>query len=411
MIRADVDHGPGWEQDEIPRGNLPAVKPDDDALLIYTSGSTGEPKGALHTHRSFIASGWNSVIPHELSAADRTLCVLPLYHVNAESVTLLATLLTGGSVVMPHRFVVRCFWEWIAEYRCTWSAIVPTIISQLLEWGDPRALVNAETLERIRFMRSSSAPLAPSLHRAFEERFGILLLEAMGSTECGGNIFANPLPPGKDKIGTPGRPYGFKIRIMSPQGTEVSPGGSCGKSTFVGLSVLTGYYKNPEGTSGVIRCRRVSCTSGDLAYIDEDGYVFIVGRAKELIIKGGMNIAPRQIDDVLLSHPSVLEAMAALGRAYDHFLGEDIVAFRHPQVRRLPLTRSSSSGLCRKAIFGIFKSTIRLSISSPIFPRAPRAKSSGYGSMSGSRRSPRCLSPRSGEGWIREWPCRGRTER
>ena len=251
------------------------------------------------------------------------MCVLPLYHVNAQNVSLLPTLLTGGSVVMPHRFLVRSFWQWIAEYRCTWSALVPTIISQLLEWGDPRAEGKGEALERIRFMRSSSAPLAPSLHRAFEEKFGILLLEAMGSTECGGNIFSNPLPPGKDKIGTPGRPYGFETRIVSPEGTEVSPG-ETGEIQLRGPSIMTGYYKNPEGTSAVLGPDGWLRT-GDLAYIDEDGYVFIVGRAKELIIKGGMNIAPRQIDDVLVSHPAVLEA-AALG-VPDHYLGEDIVAF------------------------------------------------------------------------------------
>jgi long-chain acyl-CoA synthetase len=304
VIRADVDHGPGWEQAGFPGGTLPEVQPDQDALLIYTSGSTGQPKGALHTHRNFVAGGWNSAIPHELSPADRTLCVLPLYHLNAESVSLLATLLTGGSVVMPHRFLVRSFWEWIAEYRCTWSALVPTIISQPLEWGDPRAEGKGEALERIRFMRSSSAPLAPSLHRAFEEKFGILLLEAMGSTECGGNAFTNPLPPGKDKIGTPGRPYGFETRIVSPEGTEVAPG-ETGEIHLRGPSVMTGYYKNPEGTSAVLGPDGWLRT-GDLAYIDEDGYVFIVGRAKELIIKGGMNIAPRQIDDVLVSHPAVL---------------------------------------------------------------------------------------------------------
>ena len=323
VIQADVDHGPGWDRSRLPEGNLPAVQPEQDALLIYTSGSTGQPKGAIHSHRNFLAGGWNSAIPHELTSADKTLCVLPLYHLNAESVSLMATLLTGGTVVMPHRFLVRSFWEWIAEFQCTWSALVPTIISQLLDWVDPRTLGMEEALGRIRFMRSSSAPLAPSLHRAFEEKFGILLIEAMGSTECGGNVFTNPLPPGKNKIGTPGRPYGFETRIVSPEGTLL-PQGQPGEIHLRGPSVMTGYYKNPEGTSAVVGPDGWLST-GDLAYIDEDGYVFIVGRAKELIIKGGMNIAPRQIDDVLVSHPSVLEA-AAVG-VPDHYLGEDIIAF------------------------------------------------------------------------------------
>ena len=402
VIRADVDHGPGWEQDEIPRGNLPAVKPDDDALLIYTSGSTGEPKGALHTHRSFVASGWNSVIPHELSAADRTLCVLPLYHENAESVTLLATLQTGGSVVMPHRFVVRSFWDWIADYRCTWSAIVPTIISQLLEWGDPRAEGKAEALERIRFMRSSSAPLAPSLHRAFEEKFGILLLEAMGSTECGGNIFANPLPPGKDKIGTPGRPYGFEIRIVSPEGTEVHPA-ETGEIQLRGPSIMTGYYKNPEGTSAVLG-RDGWLRTGDLAYIDEDGYVFVVGRAKELIIKGGMNIAPRQIDDVLMSHPSVLEA-AVLG-VPDHYVGEDIVAF----VILKSGARADPQQLldfCESQL-GIFKTPTDIYFVADL-PKGPTGKVQRL-RLGEWFTEILEVYPRTGEGWFRKWPCRGEIE-
>ena len=249
--------------------------------------------------------------------------MLPLYHINAESISLLGTLLTGGTVVMPHRFVVREFWDWIADYRCTWTALVPTIISQLLDWIDPRAEGKEEALERIRFVRSSSAPLAPALHRAFEEKFNLRLIEAMGSTECAGNIFSNPLPPGKDKIGTPGRPYGFELRILSPEGTKVRQG-ERGEIYLRGPSIMAGYYKNPEGTAAVLD-RDGWLRTGDLAYLDEDGYVFIVGRAKELIIKGGMNIAPRQIDDVLLSHPAVQDA-ATLG-VPDHYFGEEIVAF------------------------------------------------------------------------------------
>ena len=400
VIRADVDHGPGWEQAGFPGGTLPEVQPDQDAVLIYTSGSTGQPKGALHTHRNFVAGGWNSAIPHELSPADRTLCVLPLYHVNAQNVSLLPTLLTGGSVVMPHRFLVRSFWEWIAEYRCTWSALVPTIISQLLEWGDPRAEGKGEAIERIRFMRSSSAPLAPSLHRAFEEKFGILLLEAMGSTECGGNIFSNPLPPGKDKIGTPGRPYGFETRIVSPEGTEVSPG-ETGEIQLRGPSIMTGYYKNPEGTSAVLGPDGWLRT-GDLAYIDEDGYVFIVGRAKELIIKGGMNIAPRQIDDVLVSHPAVLDA-AALG-VPDHYLGEDIVAF----VKLKSGARADEQQILEfcESRLGSFKTPTDIYFV-PDLPKGPMGKV----------QRPRLgewfkdilqVYPRDGAGWFRQWPCRGR---
>jgi amino acid adenylation domain-containing protein len=323
VIRADVDHGPGWDELTMSEVALPDVSPDAPALLIYTSGSTEQPKGALHTQGTFVVGGWNTAIPHELSSADRTLCVLPLYHINAESISLLGTLLTGGMVVMPHRFIVREFWDWLADHQCTWTAIVPTIVSQLLDWVNPRDEGKAGALERIRFIRSSSAPLAPALHQAFEDKFGLRLIEAMGSTECAGNIFSNPLPPGKDKIGTPGRPYGFELRLLDPEGKQVRQG-QAGEIHLRGPSIMAGYYKNPQGTSAVLDCDGWLRT-GDLAYRDEDGYVFIVGRAKELIIKGGMNVAPRQIDDVLLSHAAVQDA-AALG-VPDHYFGEDIIAF------------------------------------------------------------------------------------
>jgi len=150
---------------------------------MYSSGSTGRPKGALHSNRALLAAAWNSVSAHELTSADRSLLVLPLYHINAECVTLMPTLISGGSVVIPQRFSVSRFWDWLDEYRCTWSAVVPTIISQLLDWKDPNADNRAELFHRLRFLRSSSAPLAPSLHREFMEKFKILLIQAMGSSE------------------------------------------------------------------------------------------------------------------------------------------------------------------------------------------------------------------------------------
>jgi amino acid adenylation domain-containing protein len=248
--------------------------------------------------------------------------VLPLYHINAECVTLVPTLMSGGSVVVPHRFSVSQFWDWLDEYKCTWSAVVPTIISQLLDWKDPLEGRRQEAFARIRFLRSSSAPLAPSLHREFLDKFHLLLIQAMGSSEAG-NIFSNPLPPAENKIGSPGLAWGFETRIVNREGVDVTPGES-GEVLIRGEAMMRGYYKEPEGTAAVLDPDGWLHT-GDLAYQDEDGYFFIVGRSKELIIKGGMNIAPRQIDDVLESHPAVLEA-AAVGIP-DHHLGEDVIAF------------------------------------------------------------------------------------
>lgn len=185
-----------------PDVQVPMPQPEDPALLMYTSGSTGRPRAAIHCHRALLAAARNSVLSHQLKPEDRSLLVLPLYHINAECVTLMPTLLSGGSVVVPARFSVSQYWDLLDEYHCTWSAVVPTIISQLLDWEDPRADRRAEMFRRIRFLRSSSAPLAPSLHREFLCKFNVLLIQAMGSSEAG-NVFSNPQAPGENKIVRP----------------------------------------------------------------------------------------------------------------------------------------------------------------------------------------------------------------
>ncbi len=321
-IPADVDSLVAAGETPLPASPLTPPAPEDVALLMYTSGSTGQPKAAVHSHRTVLAHARNSIASHQLSSADRSLLVLPLYHINAECVTLGPALLSGGSVVVPHHFSVSQFWDWLDEHRCTWSALVPTIISQLLDWKDPRADSREAAFQRIRFLRSSSAPLSPSLHREFLDKFKLLLIQAMGSTE-GGNIFSNPQPPGENKIGSPGLPWGFETKIVNREGVEVPPG-EPGEVLLRGPAVMQGYYKDPEGTAAVFDPDGWFHT-GDLAYRDEDGYFFVVGRSKELIIKGGMNIAPKQIDEVLESHPAVLEA-AAVG-VPDRYVGEDLIAF------------------------------------------------------------------------------------
>src|ERR1700733_11117877 len=322
VVRSEVDNA-GAMGAEITSRTLTAVpSPEDVALLMYTSGSTAHPKAAAHTHRTILAGGRNAVAAHQLTGADRSLLVLPLYHINAECVTLVPTLLSGGSVVVPRRFSIGHFWDWLDDWRCTWSAIVPTIVSQLLDWNDPKADLRGPAFRRIRFLRSSSAPLAPSLHREFLAKFPLLLIQAMGSSE-GGNIFSNPLPPLENKIGSAGLPWGFGVEIVDRDGVEVA-GGEPGEMLIRGEALSCAYFKEPKATAAALDGEGWLHT-GDLAYRDSDGYFFVVGRSKELIIKGGVNIAPRQIDDVLESHPAVLEA-AAVG-VPDRHLGEDVVAF------------------------------------------------------------------------------------
>ncbi len=323
VIPTDVDLGPDWTSAEACENVLPTVDGQDDALLGYTSGTSGMPKGVLVSHRNMLAGGMNTVRAHKLSSKDRSLCVLPVYHMNAQVVTLMATLLSGGSVVIPHRFQVSFFWGLIATHACTWFAAVPTILAELLHWTGPRGRVEKLDLRQLRFGRSSSAPLAPSLHREFEEKFKIPIIEAMGLTEAGGAIFSNPLPPAQRKYGSPGIPYGVEAKIVDNEGKALPPGQN-GEILVRAESVMKCYHKNPAATTEALQPGGWLYT-GDVAYMDADGFFHIIGRAKELINKGGEKIAPREIDETLCRHPAVLEA-AAVGMP-DEFFGEDIAAY------------------------------------------------------------------------------------
>jgi acyl-CoA synthetase (AMP-forming)/AMP-acid ligase II len=291
--------------DDTPDGALAELAPQDHALLMYTSGTTGRPKGVLHTHASLLAGGWTTALAHKLSDSDRGLCVLPIYHINGLCVTIMGPLIAGGSVVICDKFSASRFWATCAEQQITWFSVVPTIISHLLHGDvDPDAVTKA----RIRFGRSASSALAIETQSAFEARFGIPIVETMGLTETAAQILSNPLPPELRKIGSPGKAYGNEVAILSPDLTPLAPDTE-GEIAVRGPNVMLAYYKNPEATQGTFTDTGWLRT-GDLGKIDTDGYVFVTGRLKELIIKGGENIAPREVDEALYSHPDVVEAAA-----------------------------------------------------------------------------------------------------
>ena len=291
----------------LPDMPLQDIGEEDEALLMYTSGTTGKPKGVLHTHRSVTAGGEFTSRAHQLTDTDRVMCALPLYHINGQIVTTVAPLVHGGSVVMPHRFSVSGYWETVARYQCTWINVVPTIIAYLLNAPEPRAA--GLDISRVKFCRSASAPLPPELHRAFEEKFGISIIETFGMTETNAPCFTNPHESDQRKIGSPGPAFGNEAKIIDPATGADLPPGMPGEIMVRGDNVMKCYYKDPETTAKTLEPDGW-LHSGDLGYLDGDGFLFVTGRIKELIIKGGENIAPREIDEALLKHPAVLEAAA-----------------------------------------------------------------------------------------------------
>jgi len=291
------------------------------ALLMYTSGTTGLPKGALLSHGNLMHAAGAVVAAHALTAEDKVLSSLPLYHVNGQCIATISPVFAGGGIVLPHRFSVSQWWPLVERYHPTWLNMVPTIISYLLN-GPDITPAQAEACRGIRFGRSASSPLPPEQHRAFERRFGVSVIEAMGLTECASVAFANPLDPARRKYGTPGLPLGVEARVVAPDGHALERGAS-GEIQLRGANVMLGYYKSPELTAATLSAEGWLAT-GDLGYCDDDGFYFITGRLKELIIKGGENIAPREIDEALLKHPAVLEA-AAVGIPDAHY-GQEILA-------------------------------------------------------------------------------------
>ncbi len=295
------------------------VTPESPAMLMYTSGTTGQPKGALLTHGNLLHAATSVSNWHGFTAQDRVLSSLPLYHINGQCIATVTPFLTGGSIIAPHKFSASAWWLWAERYQPTWLNLVPTIIAYLLNSAD----TNTKKWPSIRFARSASAPLPPDQHRAFEQLFGIGVIEAMGMTECASVVFCNPPSIDRRKYGTPGMPCGVEARVVSTENATVVADDQTGELQLRGANVMQGYFRAPEQTAEAITTDGWLRT-GDLGYRDNDGFYFVTGRIKELIIKGGENIAPREIDEALLAHPAVLEA-AAVGIPDTNY-GQDILA-------------------------------------------------------------------------------------
>ena len=298
----------------------PPPSPDDVALVLQTSGTTARPKTVPLTHANLGVSAANIAESLALTASDRCLMVMPLFHIHGLIAGLLAPLRAGGAVACPGDFNAFRFFDWLEAFEPTWYTAVPTMHQLILS----RATRHTETLARanLRFVRSSSAPLPSVVLERIEETFGAPMIEAYGMTEATHQMAAQPLPPGLRKPGSVGRPTGIEIAILDPAGDALPPG-ERGEVSIRGASVTAGYEANPEANADAFT-EAGWFRTGDEGQLDDDGYLFLTGRLKELINRGGEKVAPREVEEVILRHPSVRQAVCfALPHAT---LGEEVAA-------------------------------------------------------------------------------------
>ena len=279
------------------------VGPDMDALLLYTSGTTSRPKGVPLTHANLLASARNVAASYDLRANETTLCVMPLFHVHGLVASIFASAYAGGTVVVPPRFSASNFWPLAREHQISWYTAVPTIHTILLNTAGEHL---QGPVPKLRFVRSCSSALPPATQAAFEDRFAVAVLQAYGMTEAAHQVASNPLPPAERRLNSVGLPTGLEVAVLDDVG-DLLPPGQTGEVSLQGPNVTRGYLRNPEATAAAFT--NGWFRTGDSGGLDADGYIYLHGRIKELINRGGEKISPLEVDDVLLRHPAVREAV------------------------------------------------------------------------------------------------------
>lgn len=283
-------------------------------VLLATSGTSGEQKVVLLREPQLCHVATSVARHHHLDDSDRGLSLLPLFHINAEVVGLLSTLEAGATLLLAERFHRGGFWDIVTSRRVTWINAVPAIIAILTSTDPPPR----HQLRRVRFIRSASAPLAAETMQSFEELTGIPVLESYGMTEAASMITANPLAGRRP--GSAGRPVGTFVRVVG-EDNEICPARTVGRVQIRGRGVITTYLRggrNAFTDDGWLDTK-------DLGFLSEDGFLYLVGRADDVINRGGEKVYPREIEEVLLSHPDVIAAAVVAQR--DPVLGARPVAF------------------------------------------------------------------------------------
>ena len=311
---------PFSENEDAPADVEPQFAQGDDvALVLHTSGTTSRPKIVPLSHANVCASAVNIARTLALTPEDRCLNVMPLFHIHGLIGAVLSSFTAGAQLVATPGFDAMKFFGWLDAFKPSWYSAVPTMHQVILA----RAGRNREVVERskLRLIRSSSAALPPQVMCALEDTFRAPVIESYGMTEAAHQMASNPLPPKDHKPGSVGLAAGPEVAVMNDAG-EILPSGQTAEIVIRGSNVTAGYDKNPEAnktafTNGWFR-------TGDQGYFDPEGYLFITGRLKEIINRGGEKISPREVDEVLLDHPAVRQAVTF---AMPHrTLGEDVAA-------------------------------------------------------------------------------------
>jgi long-chain acyl-CoA synthetase len=298
----------------------PDISLDSEAIIIYTSGTTGKPKGCLLTHGNLIANARQISDWLGFTKDDRLLSIMPLFHMNAVSVTTMAALYAGGSTVVSPKFSASRFWQIISDFQVTSFGSVATMLSMLLSTypeGVPKGLKTGQ----LRFAMCGSAPVPAEVLKRFEATFSCLVIEGYGLSESTCRSTFNP-PDERRRAGSCGLAIGNEMKVVDEEDREVA-NGERGEIVLRGENILKGYYKNEEATATAFRDGWFH--TGDIGYRDADGFFYIVDRKSDMIIRGGENIYPREIDEVLYQHPAV--AAAATIGIPDPLYGEEVATF------------------------------------------------------------------------------------
>ena len=297
---------------------------EDEAIIIYTSGTTGKPKGCLLTHGNVIANARQITQWLGFTEDDRLLTIMPLFHMNAVSVTTMSALYAGGSTVVSQKFSASRFWNIISDYQITSFGSVATMLSMLLGTY-PEGVPAGLKTDQLRFAMCGSAPVPAEVLRGFEKTFNCLVVEGYGLSESTCRSTFNP-PDERRRPGSCGLPIGNEMRVVDENDRDV-PDGELGEIVLRGENILKGYFKNEAATATAFRNGWFH--TGDIGYRDADGFYYIVDRKSDMIIRGGENIYPREIDEVLYQHPQI--AAAAVIGIPDDLYGEDVAAVVVPK--------------------------------------------------------------------------------